>query len=130
MTNYLPAEEKIETQQRYRRFVECFEQVEEAQAALSYAKASRIWVVGAGALLFSFSSDFFLGMAAAFIGGYCYQVVAANIKKGQVDERLEEMERWFKSKGLVFHDTAAFSVGDEQLANPIDLLDDAAYQSA
>lgn len=128
MNNYLPSESKIEIQQHYRRFIDLFEGVEESQALLIEAKSSRIWIIGVIALVFSFGSDFFLGMAAAFIGAYCYQVVAANIKKGQAEERLEEETRWFKSKGFVLHDTTVFKLDDEALANPIDPLDDEAYQ--
>ncbi len=128
MNYHLSADNKMEFQQRYRRFKEYFSQSEKSQAALVQAKSSRIWIIGVIALFCAFESEFFLGMAAAFIGTYCYQVLAAYIKKSQSDERVEELTRWFKSKGIMLQDATAFFRDDDQLSTPIDLFDDAIYQ--
>lgn len=128
MSHYLPLAMKQELQQRYRRFLECFKHGEEAQKALLRAKASRIWLLGVIAMLFALGSEFYLGVAAAFIGTYCYQVVAAYIKKAQVEDNLEEMQRWFHAQDLNLLDGTPFYRDDEQLENPIDLFADSVYQ--
>lgn len=128
MDKFLSSSLKAEFQQRYRGFQECFNQHEEARRALLKAKSSRIWILGALALLFSFESEFFLGMAGAFLGTYCYQAVSAYIKKAQIEDCLDDMSRWFQGKGLSLHDTTVFFTEDTQLENPIDLYADAVYQ--
>lgn len=128
MSQHLPLAMKQSLQHHYRRFLECFERGEDAQSALLRARASRLWILGVIALLFAFSSTFYLGMAAAFIGTYVYQVMAAHIKKTQVEDSLEEMERWFNSQGLCLRDSTVFFRHDDQLENPVDLFEDSVYQ--
>ncbi|MEH6628656.1 MAG: hypothetical protein V7739_19630 [Motiliproteus sp.] len=128
MNLYLSAQQKSEYQRNYRNFEDQYGKGEVAHQALKQAKASRIWIVGVIALFFSMYSEFYLGMAAALIGAYFYQIIAAYVKKAQAEDSLEEIERWFNSKGLVFQDKTPFFKEDDQLENPIDLFQDKVYQ--
>ncbi|MCW8886471.1 MAG: hypothetical protein OQK12_14645 [Motiliproteus sp.] len=128
MNSYLSAQQKSEYQRNYRNFEDHYTKGEAALQALKQAKASRIWIVGVIALFFSMHSEFYLGMAAALLGAYFYQIISAYMKKAQVEDSLEEIERWFSTKGLVFQDKTAFFKEDDQLENPIDLFQDTVYQ--
>lgn len=128
MESYLAANLKQDYQQHYRRFEEHYDQGYQANEALKRAKASRIWIVGLLALLFSMSSDFFLGTAAALFGVYFYQIVVAYMQKSQAEDVMEEIERWFSQKGLMLQDKTPFFKADDQLENPLNLFEDRVYQ--
>ncbi|MEH6471879.1 MAG: hypothetical protein V7752_11560 [Halopseudomonas sp.] len=128
MESYLAANLKGDYQQHYRRFEEKYDQGHAANEALKRAKASRVWVIGVVALLFSMSSDFFLGTAAGLFGVYFYQIVTAYMQKAQAEDSMEDIERWFGQKGLMLQDKTPFFKGDDQLENPLNLFEDGAYQ--
>ncbi len=128
MESYLAASLKSEYQQQYRSFEEHYDQGCQANEALKRAKASRIWIIGVLALLFSMSSDFFLGTAAALFGVYFYQVVTAYMQKAQAEDTMEEIERWFSQKGLMLQDKTPFFKADDQLENPLNLFEERVYQ--
>ncbi len=128
MDSYLAVSLKSDYQQHYRRFEEHYDQGYQANQALNRAKASRIWIVALLALLFSMSSDFFLGAAAAMFGVYFYQIVIAYMQKAQAEDTMEEIERWFNQKGLMLQDKTPFFKVDDQLENPLNLFDDGVYQ--
>ncbi len=128
MNMHLSADQKREYQHNYRRFEDHYSKGEIANQALKQTRDSRIWVMGLFSLFFSMHSEFFLGAAAAFFGAYFYQIISAYIKKAQAEDALEEVERWFNSRGLVFRDKTPFFKEDDQLENPVDLFQDRAYQ--
>lgn len=126
--SYLAANLKGDYQQHYRRFEEHYDQGFEANEALKRAKASKVWMVAVVVLLFSMSSDFFLGAAAAMFAVYFYQIVVAYMKKAQAEDTLEEIERWFSQKGLMLQDKTPFFKTDDQLENPLNLFEEGIYQ--
>ncbi len=128
MESYLSASLKGDYQQHYRRFEEHYNTGYQANEALKRAKASRIWIIGVLALLFSISSDFFLGTAAAMIGVYFYRIVIAYMQKSQAEDTMEEIERWFSQKGVMLQDKTPFFKSDDQLENPLNLFEDGVYQ--
>ncbi len=128
MNQHLSAFLKGEYQRNYRRFEDHYTRGEMANQALKQAKASRIWVMGVIAMLFSMHSDFFLGAAFALLGAYFYQIISAYIRKVQAEDGAEELTRWFSANGLVMQDKTAFFKGDDQRENPVDLYQDAVYQ--
>jgi hypothetical protein len=128
MERYLAAKLKGDYQRQYRRFEEKYDLGFSANEALKRHKASRIWVVGVLALLFSMSSDFFLGAAAALFGVYFYQIVITYMQKSQAEDAMEEIERWFSQHDLKFQDKTPFLKTDEQLQNPLNLFEDSIYQ--
>ena len=128
MNQHLSAFLKSEFQRNYRRFEDHYTKGESANNALKLAKASRIWIVGVLALVFSMHSEFYLGVGAGLIGAYFYQIISAYIKRAQAEDSVEELERWFASKGLMMQDKTPFFKEDDQLENPIDLFQDHVYQ--
>lgn len=124
----LSADKKYELQQNYKRYENHYQKGRHANEMLKQAKASRVWMLGVIALLFSMQSAFFLGVGAALIGMYCFQIICAYIQKAQAEDVLEDVERWFNLHGLVFNDTTVFHKDDAQLEQPVDLFNDKAYQ--
>ncbi len=124
----LPAKDKFDYQQNYRRFQRHYERRQAANEALKHARGSRIWVVGVVVMLFAMGSEFFLGLAAGIFGVYFWQIISAYLDRVKADESREEVERWFNSKGLVVQDQTLFFRNDQQLTSPVDPLQDAAYQ--
>ena len=128
MESYLAANMKDDYQQHYRRFEEKYDLGYAANEALKRAKASRIWVLGVLALLFSMSSDFFLGTATGLFGVYFYQIVTAYMQKAQAEDAMEEIERWFSQNNLRLQDKTPFFKADEQLQHPLNLFDASLYR--
>ncbi|RDE25241.1 hypothetical protein DV711_06735 [Motiliproteus coralliicola] len=128
MQSHLAANLKSDFQQHYRRFEEHYDQGNSANQELKQAKASRVWMIAVLALLFSMSSDFFLGAAAAMFGVYFYRIVSAYMQRAQSEDAMEEIERWFSAKGLMLQDKTPFFKGDDQLENPLNLFEDRVYQ--
>lgn len=128
MPDYLSSEHKREIQSRYRRYETHYQAAQDANEALKRAKSSRIWMVGVAVGLFSFQSEFLLGAAFAFLGTYFYQVISAQVEKAQAEDAMEELARWFGSKGLMFQDKTPFFRDDDQLENPLDLFQEAVYR--
>ena len=79
-------------------------------------------------MLFSMHSEFYLGVGAGLIGAYFYQIVSAYMKRAQAEDIVEEVERWFNSKGVILQGKTAFLKDDDQLENPVDLFQDRIYQ--
>lgn len=128
MESYLAAKMKIDYQQHYRCFEEKYDLRSTANDALKRAKVSRLWMLGVLALLFSMSSDFFLGTAAGVLGVYVYQIVASYMQKAQAEDAMEEIERWFGQNNLRVQDKTPFFKADEQLQQPLDLFDASLYR--
>lgn len=128
MESYLAANIKNDYQQSYRRFEEKYDLGTAAHDALKRAKASRLWMLGVVALIFSMSSDFFLGTAAGLFGVYVYQIVASYMQKAQAEDAMEEIERWFGQNNLRVQDKTPFFKADEQLQQPLDLFDEGLYR--
>ncbi len=128
MEPYLAARLKGDYQRQYRRFEEKYDLGYSANEALKHHKSSRVWIAGVLVLLFSMSSDFFLGAAAGLFGVYFYQIVTTYMQKSQAEDAVEEIERWFSQHGLMFQDKSPFFKVDEQLQNPLNLFEDSLYQ--
>ncbi|WP_421864626.1 hypothetical protein [Motiliproteus sp.] len=128
MQSHLAANLKSDFQQHYRRFEEHYDKGHSANLELKQAKSSRVWMIAVLALLFSMSSDFFLGAAAAMFGVYFYRIVSAYMQRAQSEDAMEEIERWFSAKGLMLQDKTPFFKGDDQLENPLNLFEDRVYQ--
>lgn len=128
MERYLSLADKFDIQQNYRRYVRMAERHEGAMASYNEARASRIWVVGIIVLLFALSSNFFLGAAAGMFGVYFYGVVRSWMRTSDVGEGVEQLDRWFATKGLRFEGRIMYSNSDEMLEQPLDPFDDACYR--
>lgn len=128
MQPYLASRMKGEYQRQYRRFEEKYDLGHSANEALKHYKSSRVWIVGVLVLLFSMSSDFFLGAAAGLFGIYFYQIVTTYMQKSQAEDAMEQIERWFIQHDLMLQDKTPFFKADEQLQNPLNLFEDGLYQ--
>lgn len=124
MDRKISSDDKFSLQQNFRRYLKFQEQFETASEAVNNAKSSRVWIVGVISLLFAFSSEFFLGAAAALIGLYLYRIAKASMKAGDAEEGKENTERWFSSKGLKFEGRILYFTDDNMLDNPLDPFDD------
>ncbi len=127
MERYLSLADKFDIQQNYRRYVRMAERHEGAMTSYNEARASRIWVVGIIVLLFALSSNFFLGAAAGMFGVYFYGVVRSWMRTSDVGEGVEQLDRWFATKGLRFEGRIMYSNNDQMLEQPLDPFDDACY---
>ena len=127
MERTIPEQDKFELQQNYRRYLKYQDQYDDAFTKLKQSRASRVWLAGLVALLFSPGSDFFLGAAAALFGLYFYRIGSAWYSSFQIDEGREEVLRWFSSKGLTFEGRILYFRDDRVLANPIDPFADEIY---
>ncbi|MCV6589396.1 MAG: hypothetical protein OIF57_10255 [Marinobacterium sp.] len=128
MERYLSLADKFDIQQNYRRYVRLAERHDGAMASYNDARASRVWVVGIIALLFALSSKFFMGAAAGMFGVYFYSVVRSWMRTSEVNENMEQLDRWFSTKGLRFEGRIMYSQKDELLEQPLDPFDDACYR--
>lgn len=128
MDRALSSADKFTLQQNFRRYLKFQDRYEQANERLVAARASRTWIVAVLALLFAFSSSFFLGVATALLGLYFYRILSASIERGQAEEGREDTERWFASKGLKFEGRIVYHQEDQMLDNPIDPFADATYQ--
>lgn len=128
MERYLSLADKFDIQQNYRRYIRLAERHEGAMASFNDARASRIWVIGIIALLFALSSNFFLGAAAGMFGVYFWGVVRCWMRTSDVGEGMEQLDRWFSTKGLRFEGRVMYSNKDEMLEQPLDPFDDACYR--
>lgn len=127
MPDTLSADIKGDVQSRYRQYENHHRDAATANEALKRAKSSRLWLVGLVAGLFSFHSEFLLGAAFSLLGVFFYQIIAAQVQKAQAEDAMEELARWFSSKGLTFQGKTPFFSNDDQLENPLDLYDDTLY---
>lgn len=121
------AQDKYDLQQNFRRFVKFDDNYQAGFERLKEAKASRVWIVGAVALLFAAASEFYLGAAAALLVLYFYRIAVAWQASFKADESREEVMRWFHSKGFKLEGRVLYRHDDEALENPFDPFNDAHY---
>lgn len=127
MERKLLSKDKFVLQQNFRRFLKFLDHSESAQESVKAAKASRVWIVGVVALLFAFSSEFFLGASAALLGLYFYRIFRASVAADDAKEGQEDTERWFASKGLKFEGRILYFSDDQMLDSPLDPFDDSLF---
>lgn len=128
MEHKLVVSDKFDIQQNYRRYIRLTEQGDVALESHKETKASRVWIPGVIALVLSLSSNFFLGVAAGLFGLYVYSMLNSYAKYSSVADGIENLDRWFSSKGLKFEGRVLYSTADEMLESPIDPFADDCYK--
>lgn len=127
MSYSLSLNEKFDIQQNFRRYLRLRERFESDQMQYKTARSSRVWIAGVVALVFALASDFFLGAAAGMFAVYFMSVIRKRMACANSEESIEELDRWFSSKGLRFEGRVLYSSTDEMLERPLDPFDDACY---
>ncbi len=127
MAGTISHDDKFDLQQNYRRYIKFHDLYQQYNEQLKIAKTSRLWIAAIVAILFAFSSEFFMGVAAGLFGLYFYRVITAGLKKSNAEEGRESSERWFASKGLRFEGRVLYQMDDQMLENPLDPFDESIY---
>lgn len=128
MSQQMNLADKFDIQNNFRRYMRIKDSQEAEFREYKKAKASRLWIIAIILLFLAISSKFFLGAAAALLVVYFYRLVSSWLRMNSYDERIDELDRWFRTKSLKFEGRILYFQQDDMLENPLDPFADEHYQ--